>query len=507
MAYLSPSQRHSILISSLIIFGVTGLVIFGVTRARQDVQRNAEGNSSPASSTNPRLVQPSADSASSGFNLGRFFKFGQSRGLEARLSVGDKVLVNIDSNPDKQEGVSLFKAGKYNDAIARFNSSLAINRNDPETWIYLNNAKAALSQKPVKVAVGVPIGGNVNVAKEILRGVAQYQNEVNQGSRIQGNPLQIVIANDDNNPEIAKQLATQLIKDSSILAVIGHQSSDVSMAVAPIYQQGGIVMISPTSYARTLNSVGNYVFRTTPSSRAVANTLVQYTLQKMRFRKIAVCADSKSLASQSFRDDFMAGLYEQGGQITRTACDFSAANFNPNDIPSQAVRDGANAILLAPAVEKLNRAMEIVQANQGKIPLLGGHSLYTFETLQKGLEDVNGMTLAVPWDPSEAKGSAYAKTAQNLWGGVGSWRTAMAYDATKVIATGLQSKQERTSLQAALGDQSFMVKGATGTIAFLPTGDRNKPGTLMKILPGKQSGTGYDFVTVKSLNSQAIPSL
>jgi branched-chain amino acid transport system substrate-binding protein len=83
----------------------------------------------------------------------------------------------------------------------------------------------------------------------------------------------------------------------------------------------------------------------------------------------------------------------------------------------------------------------------------------------------------------------------------------MAYDATKVIATGLQSKQERTSLQAALGDQSFMVKGATGTIAFLPTGDRNKPGTLMKILPGKQSGTGYDFVTVKSLNSQAIPSL
>lgn len=496
MSFLSPSQKHSILISSLIIFGLTGLAIFSFTRPRQSSQGNLAGTSSSAS-ISPGTTP--ADGDSSIFGLGDLMNLGQQRGLELRLSLGDKVLVSIDNNPDKQEGVKLFKDGKYAEAIVRFNSALALNRNDPETWIYLNNAKAATTSNPIKVAVGVPIGGNVNIAKEILRGVAQYQNELNQGGRIQGRSLQVVLANDDNSPEVAKQLATRFVQDSSILAVIGHQSSNVSMAVAPIYQSGGLVMVSPTSYARTLNTVGNYVFRTTPSSRAVADTLTEHVVKKMRFQKIAVCSDSKSLASLSFRDDFIAGLYEKGGQITRTACDFAAADFDPYAIPSQAVRDGANAILLAPAVEKISRAMEVVQANQGKVPLLGGHSLYTFETLQKGLADANGMTLAVPWDPSEAKGSAYAKIAQNLWGGVGSWRTAMAYDATKVIATGLQATLSRKVLREALSDSSFTVKGATGTVAFLPTGDRNKPGTLMKILPGKKSGTGYDFVSLKTL--------
>jgi branched-chain amino acid transport system substrate-binding protein len=494
MAFLSSSQKQSILISSLIIFGLTGLAIFAFTRPRQNLQGIAPGASATSSANTT-----SADADSSGFDFGQIFQLGQQRGIEQRFSLGDKVLVGIDNSPDKQEGVKLFKEGKYTEAIARFNNSLALNRNDPETWIYLNNAKAATSDNPIKIAVGVPIGGNVNVAKEILRGVAQYQNELNQGSRIQARALQVVLANDDNDPDIAKQIALGLAKDANTLAVIGHQSSNVSMAVAPIYQSGSLPMVSPTSYARTLNTVGNYVFRTTPSSRAVADTLTGYTVGKMRLKKIALCTDSKSLASQSFRDDFIAGLYERGGQITRTACDFSAADFNPNDVPSQAVRDGADAILLAPAVEKINRALDVVQANQGKVPLLGGHSLYTFETLQKGLVDANGMILAVPWDPSEATGSAYAKVAQTLWGGVGSWRTAMAYDATKVIATGLQSAQTRKALQEALTEPSFSVQGATGAVAFLPTGDRNKPGTLMKILPGKKSGTGYDFVSLKAL--------
>jgi branched-chain amino acid transport system substrate-binding protein len=498
MAFLSPSQKHSILISSLIIFGLTGLAIFAFTRPKQDnLQGTASERSSGESATESK--------GTSGFNFGPFSLLGQQNGISQRISSGDKILVSIDTNPDKQEGVRLFKEGKYTEAITRFNDSLSITRNDPESWIYLNNAKASTTSNPVKIVVSVPIGGNVNVAKEILRGVAQYQNELNQGSRIQGRSLQVILANDDNNPEVAKELASQFIKDSSILAVIGHQSSNVSMAVAPIYQAGEIVMVSPTSYARTLNTIGNYVFRTTPSSRAIADTLTQHVSKNLRFQKIAICADSKSLASQSFRDDFIAGLYERGGQVTRTACDFSAADFNPNAISSQAVSDGANAILLAPAVEKLNHALDVIQANQGKVPLLAGHSLYTFETLQKGSTDVNGMILAVPWDPSEANGSAYAKVAQTIWGGVGSWRTAMAYDATKVIATGLQVQQTRKGLQAALTDNSFTIKGATGAVAFLPTGDRNKPGTLMKILPGKKSGTGYDFVSLKTLAPMPTP--
>lgn len=414
-----------------------------------------------------------------------------------RFSLGDKILITADSSIDKQEGVKLFQQGRFLEAVSRFEAALNQSRNDPESRIYLNNARAAAKANPVKIAVSAPIGGNVNVAKEILRGAAQYQYEINGGKGIQGRGLQILVADDENDPDVAEQIAVSLSEDKSVLAVIGHQSSDTSIAAAPIYQKAGVVMISPTSYARQLSSIGNFIFRTTPNSYAIASRLARYTVNTLHYQKVAICIDTQSQASASYRDDFIAAFYEQGGQITRTMCDFSSADFNPNTIASQAIRDGASGLLLVPPVERLGRAIDVIQANKGKIPLLGGPSMYTFEILQKGLVNANGMTLAVAWAPSEAKGSSYSAIAQKLWGGSGSWRTAMAYDAVKSVVTGLQRAQNRKQLQETLSNPEFTIPGATGIIQFMPTGDRNKAGTLVKILPGKNSGVGYDFVTVK----------
>jgi branched-chain amino acid transport system substrate-binding protein len=497
MALFVSSSRKIVLAISLVAFVMTGFLIL-VSNSRDDVSDNLQGSELALKKTIARSKKNNNPSVS----WGRFFGFDGGLSIQRRLSYGEDILVSIDNNPNKQEAVKLFKAGDLENAIVQFNSSLVLNRNDPEAWIYLNNAKARLSKSTVKIAVAVPVGGNVNIAKEILRGVAQYQNEVNQGSGIQGKLLEVLIANDDNDPEIARSIAEHLVKDADILAVIGHQSSDVSIAAAPIYASRGLVMVSPTSYARNLSSIGRTVFRTTPNSRAIAAILAKQAVQSLHFRKIAICVDGKSQASQSFRDDFIGSLYEYGGQVTRTDCDFSAPEFNADQIPAQAISDGADGLLLSPAVENLGRAIEVIQANKRKIPLLAGPSIYTYETLQKGLVDANGMIVAVAWDPSESQGSAYAKNAQVLWGGSGSWRTAMSYDAAKVVVTGLQTAHDRNQLQKVLIGSTFSIKGATGTIEFLPTGDRNKPGTLMKIRPGVQSGTGYDFTSLSPLNKR-----
>jgi branched-chain amino acid transport system substrate-binding protein len=509
MASFFSNSRQVVLLGAFVAFGITGLLII-VSQGRQNTlkdQQKAPVSQQNTPSSSPEIVKREPSSALPNLGWGRLLEFGQDQSVEKRLSTGEKILISIDNNPDKQEAVKLFSSGDYENAIVRLNSSLALNRNDPEAWIYLNNAKARLSKNEVKVAVSVPIGGNINVAKEILRGVAQYQNEVNQGSGIRGKLLEILIANDDNDPEVAQEIADAIVKNTDILAVIGHQSSDVSIAAAPIYVKADLVMVSPTSYARNLSSIGRTIFRTTPSSRAIAASLAKQTVHGLRFRRVAICVDGKSQASQSFRDDFIGSLYEQGGKLARTNCDFSAPDFNASEVATQAIQAGADSLLLSPAVEKLGRAIDVIQSSKGRIPLLAGPSMYTFETLQKGLVDANGMIVAVAWDPSEAQGSAYAKNAQVLWGGSGSWRTAMAYDAAKVIATGLQTTQDRKQLHKVLMGPTFAVKGATGTIEFLPTGDRNKPGTLMKVVPGNKSGTGYDFASLLKAQPAALSSL
>ncbi|WP_036485905.1 ABC transporter substrate-binding protein [Myxosarcina sp. GI1] len=417
--------------------------------------------------------------------------------LATRMSSGDRLLITADINPVKQSAVQAYASQDYQTAVEQFQASLKINSNDPEALIYWNNSLAKLQGETVKLATSVPIGGNLDVAKEILRGVAQAQTQINRNGGINGKLVEVTIANDDNVPEIAKQIATELVKDESILAVIGHNDSNASVAAAPIYQAGELVMITPTSSAENLPNLGSYIFRATPNTRALAEPLAEYASDIARKKDIAVCADSQSEVSQSFQKEFTWAIYSRGGSINPIECDFSAANFNPSQIPSEAISAGADALLLAPSVRSVNRAIEVARANQERLTLLGNHSLNTYQTLQEGQKEVNSMVLSVAWDAKSNTNNAFALDAQKLWGGAVNWRTAMAYDATQIAVAAIKPGNTRQQVQMVLSDPQFVTEGATELIQFLPSGDRNMKGTLVKVEPGTRSGTGYDFVLLQ----------
>ncbi|QSJ17092.1 amino acid ABC transporter substrate-binding protein [Nostoc sp. UHCC 0702] len=416
---------------------------------------------------------------------------------QERISLGEKILVTANTNADKEAGVKAFAKGDFVNAANYFKASLLKDRNDPETLIYLNNSQGDNS-KYVKIVVSVPIGGNLDVAKEILRGVAQAQDRINRTESINGKLLQVAIASDDNDPTLAQQLATQFVKDPSILAVVGHNASNASITAAPVYQQGGLVMISPTSFAQNLSGIGSYIFRTIPSISAVAERLSSYMIKTARKTNIGICVDSKAIDNVSFKDELVKGILAAGGKVNLTNCDFSASNFNPNAVISQFISSGADSLVLAPHVDRINKALELAAANQGKLTVFGSPTLYTFQTLQVGKADVNGMVLSVTWHPNAIPGNDFPQNAVNLWGGSVNWRTATAYDATMAIAKGLQQSKNRDELQQVLHSPSFSVYGATGKIEFLPSGDRNGKAILVKVQPSNKSSTGYDFVPLNN---------
>ncbi|MDY7013739.1 MAG: ABC transporter substrate-binding protein [Cyanobacteriota bacterium] len=416
--------------------------------------------------------------------------------LQNRLSGGEKILVAADTTAQKQAGVRAFADRKFEEAIAQFQNSLEVKPNDPETLIYLNNAQAA-SGNPLKIAVSVPIGGNLNIAREILRGAAQAQNEVNEAGGIDGRLLQVAIANDDNNPTIAQHLARKLARDRQILAVVGHNSSNASLAAAPEYQAGQLTMISPTSDANQLAEVGDYIFRTIPSVRFQADTLSRYTLERAKIQKVAVCADSGAEYSQSLKEEFIAAMFADGGQVVPIDCDLAAPDFKASAALSRAISNGAEALLAIPAVNRLNLAIALAKENQQRLALFGSSAMHTFETLKQGQAAVNGMVLAVPWNAEAFADNPFTEAAKQLWGGSVNWRTALTYDAMQAIIAGLnEGEMSREGLQNAIAASNFSAQGATGSIQFLPSGNRNGAAILVKIQPGNQSGTGWDFVPV-----------
>ncbi|MBD2096505.1 amino acid ABC transporter substrate-binding protein [Trichocoleus sp. FACHB-591] len=412
--------------------------------------------------------------------------------LKDRMSLGNQLLIEADATPEKRAGVAAFAKGDFEGAIAQFEASLRKRQNDPETLIYLNNAR--VDDTALRIAVGVPIGSNLNVAQEMLRGVAQAQDEVNRNGGIDGVPLQVEIVNDENNPEIVKQVATELVKDSRILAVVGHNASNASLVAAPIYQQGQLVMVTPTSFANNLSGFGSYVFRAVPTTRLMAEPLAQYVVGTTRKTNIAVCYDSQAPDNVSFKDEFVAALVAQGGKLVPTVCDFSTPNFNPTTAIAQAVSSGAEGLLVSPHIDRLDRAIELARANQGRLALLGSPTLYTIKTPQSGQADMNGLVLPVPWHPTAFADHPFAVNAKYRWGGAVNWRTAMTYDASRAIIKGLEQDKTRSGLQNVLRSPAFSASGAGDPVKFLPSGDRLGQAVLVQIQP---SASGYDFAPLR----------
>ncbi|MEM8832359.1 MAG: ABC transporter substrate-binding protein [Cyanobacteria bacterium P01_G01_bin.19] len=487
--FMNKSQNH-LKSRKVLVFSILLAILFGIWLIDQRQEKFSQNKSQKKPFfTNWQFA-------------GRNKEFGKDWAIPQRSSFGEKILIGADNNPDKQLAVKIFAMGDFPEAQIKFSNSLESKPNDPETLIYLNNSLAAREIKPVTIGVSVPIGGSLDVAKEILRGVAQAQHEINKAGGVEQDGVKtlvrIQIANDDNDPEIAKAISASFVDNPDIMGVIGHNSSSSSIAAAPTYQEGGLVMVSPTSVARELSQAGSYIFRTTPSTRILAETLANYAANDIRRQTVGICLDKSSAASVSFQDEFSLALYEAGGKVVAIDCDFASENFNPDIIPSTAISNGAEALLLIPSVNKINQALDVARANQNRLVILGNHSMYTYETLDVGQSDIKGVVLPTAWHPSVTEESQYNQDALKLWGMAGNWRTATAYDATKAVLNGLNSATTREQLQQALTNPGFEIAGALGQITFKPSGDRQIDATLVKIQPGKRSGTGYDFVPLTS---------
>ncbi|MFM5994410.1 MAG: ABC transporter substrate-binding protein [Dolichospermum sp.] len=355
-------------------------------------------------------------------------------------SRGDKTLFSEISNRFRDQGIEAFKNGNYQEAVNLFDQAVKANPYDPEVLIYYNNARASQNSSSVSLAVVVPIGSKTNNdnAQEILRGVAQAQDQFNNNQGSNGLLLKVVIANDSNNPEEAKQVVQEIVKDNSILGVIGHNSSDVTKAVIPAYEKAGLAIISSTATSNLLKS--SVFFRVVDSDEIAGKKLAQYT-NSLGFKKVVIFNNPNSPYSKSITGAFTNEFEKMGGKVVRTI-DLSDKEFDPGEQVRISVNKfKAEAAILFPDTEHTNATIEIAKANKDNnkspLSLLGGHTLYRNDTLIKGGKAVEGMILSVPWFRETSQARAFAEKSGKKWGGYISWRTATSFDATQAFIQAL----------------------------------------------------------------------
>ncbi|MBD2213991.1 amino acid ABC transporter substrate-binding protein [Nostoc linckia FACHB-104] len=383
-------------------------------------------------------------------------------------------------------------AKEYENVVKSFNTYFnttdtkkrKTNRNDAEALIFKNNAMALARGNPLIIGVSVPIGTSPNVAMEILRGVAQAQNEFNKSNKSNKvRLLQVIIGNDENNEKTVEGIAREFV-DKGVLAVIGSNNTTTSLKAAETYDKHNIVMISPTAFGDGFGNKSNALQMVSETSvdglvKKLGESLSKSSSVK---RKILICFDEKSNDSINFIGKFKSGI-KQFPQVeinNNYSCRLDAGLDDIRNVLRSASEDGnINAILLAPHIDEepfkkaIDVAKELKSINENldearRIKLFGSPTMNAAYIIKEGGDEVykafNDMKVVVPWNPGTVKGKGFLNSAICLWGGDVNWRTAMAFDATNVIINRVRINPGKVDINEIKNDSDS--QGVTGTISF-----------------------------------------
>ena len=405
----------------------------------------------------------------------------------SNISRGESTFFFNIHNPNRDQGIEAFKKRDYKQAVEFFKNAVMADHNDPEALIYYNNSRAQQQGSPLTLAVVVPVDNKQDESQEMLRGVAQAQNQFNAEGGLNGRLLEIAIANDASDPIQAKQVAQELVKDPYILGVIGHNSSETTRAALPEYEQANLAIISPASSSTYLNS--KVFFRTVPSTEVTGKKLAEY-LRNLGVKQVVIFYNPDSSYSNSMKEEFTKNFTQLGGQLVRKPIDLTSPTLDVDAEVKASVAAQAQAALLFPDVNHYHVAREIVKSN-AKIPqaqrlkLLSGSGLYSDKTLKDGGKDVEGLIIPVSWFKETPKSKQFAQASKKQWNGEVSWTTAMSFDATQAFIKALSFNPSRSTVLQRLPQVNLSASQTSGEpLQFTPNRERQSKPILVKVEGG-----------------------
>ncbi|MDU4365935.1 MAG: ABC transporter substrate-binding protein [Klebsiella oxytoca] len=152
----------------------------------------------------------------------------------------------------------------------------------------------AAMAEDIKVAVvGAMSGPVAQYGDQEFTGAEQAIADINAKGGIKGNKLQMVKYDDACDPKQAVAVANKVINDG-IKYVIGHLCSSSTQPASDIYEDEGVLMITPAATAPELTARGYHlILRTTGLDSDQGPTAAKYILESVKPQRIAIVHDKQ----------------------------------------------------------------------------------------------------------------------------------------------------------------------------------------------------------------------
>jgi len=167
-----------------------------------------------------------------------------------------------------------------------------------------------------KIVMGamLPLTGDAAAYGEPLsRQLMLAVDEINEAGGIDGAMIEIRLEDSKCTPKDGANAANKLINVDGVKVIFGGACSGETLGAAPIAEEAGVLIISPSATSPDVTTAGDYVFRTAPSDAFAAKVAADKAIE-MGFTKAATIHETTDYA-QGLQKVFVESFEAGGGKV------------------------------------------------------------------------------------------------------------------------------------------------------------------------------------------------
>src|SRR5277367_4609511 len=352
----------------------------------------------------------------------------------------------------------------------------------------LASGLAGTSQAQVKMGMGGPITGpSAATGSQMKNGVEQAAADINAAGGILGQKITIEYGDDVSDPKQGVSVANNFAGDG-VKFVIGHYNSGVTMPSSEVYQENGILEISPASTNPMVTERGMWnIFRDCGRDDQQGKVAGTYILNHFKGKKIAVVHDKttygKGLADETKKTINAGGMTEVLYEGINTGeKDYSA-------LVSKIKQSGADLVYFGGLYTEGGLIVRQMRDQGVTAPLMGGDGITSDEFASVGGPGVEGTLMTYGPDPRNKPQAQAAVAEFRAKGFEPEAYTLYSYAGVQIIkqaATAAKSVDPKKV--AAMMHSGLPFKTVLGDISYDKKGDITKLDYVMYIWKADSSG-------------------
>ncbi len=295
--------------------------------------------------------------------------------------------------------------------------------------------------------------------------------EINAAGGINGKELVIDVVDSGSDIETSVELARKFVEDEEVMFILGDMYSPNCLAMAPICQENGLGMLSPSASNVGVALAGDYCFMIVACQTDEQPMNAKYVLEKyLGCKNVAVLYLNNDWGT-NVRDNLVGGIedYTDMNIVMLEAVNPGEVDFSA--ILSKLRMSGADGVYLGLQISEcaaiINQMAQSGIKDEFKIMISGG--AYSNQLLELTNGNANGMVTSQPFfltDTDEALMGFAAEYKERCGLDIGIM-TLCAYDGMKLIADAAirSGAATRAELRDAVADTKGFI-GLGGEITF-----------------------------------------